>query len=490
MVEINVTDRDAALVDALVLRLHRLFDRSTVSYDAVRKQLRVGSGEEGSAVAVVQEVKSWLDESGVASALLATADRSYALVGHGRGSPAIDEDPQGRTLATISVLVRSAYGAADSITLLGRICESLSRTLGFERAGIARNVPSHDPPDMIAAHRWPLHELAEIAASGDVQAILGEAEDTGAVVFCHGIKSVSGPGPVVVVPLITGDGCHSFLLADRRGAAFDLDDSDQVLLATLGTIISALLDKTISLDELAKVGNLKTDFIALASHELRTPTAALCGIAATLHQRGDGLSAQQRRSLSGALQEQGQRLQRLVDQLLDLSRLEATSVSIAPAPLAVRNRTEEIVRGVAAGRADEIELHIDPGLLMDGDADAFDRIVSNLITNALRYGRRPIAVSASTQDRHFRLAVEDRGPGVSPELEPQLFDRFTRGDNAAKSGTGLGLSIARSYARAHGGELVYERASPHGARFELVMPAASARPATRTSLKPGPGSAR
>jgi signal transduction histidine kinase len=484
MVEINVPDADAALVDALVLRLHRLFDRSTVSYDAVRKQLRVaGPEEEGSAVAVVQAVESWLDESGVASASLTIGNRSYALVGHGLGTPGIDGDPQGRALATISALVRSAYGAADSITLLRRMCESLSRTLGFERAGIACNVSRHDPPEAIAAHLWPLQELAELAASGEMRAILGEAEDTGAVVFGHGINSASGLGTVVVIPLIAGDRCHSFLLADHGGAAFDLDNSDKVLLATLGTIISALLAQTIALDELVKAGELKTEFIALAAHELRTPTAALCGIAATLHERGDGLSAQQRRGLSAVLHEQGQRLHRLVDQLLDLSRLEARSVPIARTPLAVRARTEEIVRGVAAGRAAEIELHIDPGLSVDGDANAFDRIVSNLITNALRYGRRPIVVSASTRDRHFRLAVEDRGPGVSPELEPELFDRFTRGDNAATSGTGLGLSIARSYARAHGGELVYTRATPHGARFELVVPTASVGPRGRDELR-------
>jgi signal transduction histidine kinase len=473
MVEINLTDGDAALVEALVLRLQRLSDRSTVSYDAARKQLRLGLEEGGSAVAAVHAVESWLDESGVASASLTIGNRSYALLGRGLGTPGIEAGPQGRTLATISALVRSAHGAVDSITLLGRICETLSRTLGFERAGIARNVAGHDPPDAIVANGWPLHALADLAASKEVRAILTEAADTGAVVFAHGIKSATGTGTVVVLPVIAGDRCHSFLLADQGGGPFDLEDSDRVLLATLGTIISALLEKTIALDELEKVGELKTDFIALASHELRTPAAAVCGIAATLHQRGGGLSAQQRRGLSEVLHEQGQRLHRLVDQLLDLSSLEAMSAPMARTSLAVRERTEEIVRGVAAGRADEIELHIDPELLMNGDANAFDRIVSNLITNALRYGRRPIVVSALTRDRHFRLAVEDRGPGVSPELEPQLFDRFTRGDNAAKTGTGLGLSIARSYARAHGGELVYERATPHGARFELVVPTAS-----------------
>ena len=90
----------------------------------------------------------------------------------------------------------------------------------------------------------------------------------------------------------------------------------------------------------------------------------------------------------------------------------------------------------------------------------------------MAFGRQPIAIFASAHDRHFRLAVEDRGPGVPRELEARLFDRFTRGDNVTKSGAGLGLSIARLYAHAHGGELFYKHATPHEARFELVVPIA------------------
>jgi len=341
--------------------------------------------------------------------------------------------------------------------------------------GVVRRVSDDDPPEVVAAHRWP-DPLADIAASGKVQAILGEAEATEAVVLGPEIDSPSGPHRLVVIPLIVGDRCHGLLLADLGGAAVDLDDSEKVLLQTLGLIISAFLDKSLGLDELAKVGERKTEFIALASHELRTPIASLCGIAATLHERWGGLGVQERRGLLEVMHEQGDRLHRLVDQLLDLSRVEAASVRIAPTPLVVRERTEELVRGVAAERADEIELHIDPGLVLDGDADAFDRIVSNLITNALRYGCRPIEIYASARDRHFRLAVQDQGPGVAPELESELFDRFTRGDNATTAGTGLGLSIARSYARAQGGELLYQQATPHGARFELVMPTIAAGP--------------
>jgi signal transduction histidine kinase len=89
------------------------------------------------------------------------------------------------------------------------------------------------------------------------------------------------------------------------------------------------------------------------------------------------------------------------------------------------------------------------------------------MANATRYGRPPFVVSARQVDRRFRVTVEDHGEGVPDALVPQLFDRFTRGHD--HQGTGLGLAIARAYARAHGGDLVYERAGSV-ARFELIVP--------------------
>jgi len=85
-----------------------------------------------------------------------------------------------------------------------------------------------------------------------------------------------------------------------------------------------------------------------------------------------------------------------------------------------------------------------------------------------------VRVRAEQNDRHFRLTVEDSGEGVPAEFVPDLFERFSRSDasRARANGTGLGLAIARSYARAHGGELVYEPAQPRGARFAVVLPAA------------------
>jgi signal transduction histidine kinase len=162
---------------------------------------------------------------------------------------------------------------------------------------------------------------------------------------------------------------------------------------------------------------------------------------------------------------------RLVEQLLDLSRLDADAIDIVPEHVRVRAHVEEIVRSVAPDpRAVEVDVPDDATATVD--RNVLDRVIGNLLTNAFRYGAPPVIVSAERTDRHLRVSVRDQGRGVAPEFIPDLFERFSRseGSRASATGTGLGLAIARSYARAHGGDLFYEDAVPSGAVFRLVLP--------------------
>jgi len=240
------------------------------------------------------------------------------------------------------------------------------------------------------------------------------------------------------------------------------------LLRTLGALTGLALDRARlfaheheSRVALERADELKSNFIALVAHELRTPVASAMGIAQTITQLRGRLEPRQQVELENAMAQSTERLASLVEQLLDLSRLDAQAISIEPEPFDFRRRIEEI------------RIECEPGLEAVADPAAFDRIVSNLITNALRYGEPPIVVRAERTDRHFRIAVADHGPGVAPDFVPDLFERFSRSTDSRERavGTGLGLAIARSYAQAHCGKLVYEDAEPHGARFQLVLPA-------------------
>ena len=254
------------------------------------------------------------------------------------------------------------------------------------------------------------------------------------------------------------------------------------LLETLGALTGLALDRSRLFAQerearqtLEHADELKSSFVSLAAHELRAPVASIYGLVDTLHRRGSELEEARLVEMRLMLHQQADRLRLLVEQLLDLSRLDADVVAIRPRPFAVRERVEEIVTGVAAEQRAAITLEIDPELTTVADPDAFERIVSNLLVNALRYGEPPVTVRALQLDRHLRLTVEDCGPGIPTEFIPSLFERFTRsGATSDLPGTGLGLAIARSYAQAHRGELLYEEAEPHGARFQLVLPAEAA----------------
>jgi signal transduction histidine kinase len=198
------------------------------------------------------------------------------------------------------------------------------------------------------------------------------------------------------------------------------------------------------------------------------------GISATLVHRAGELDDGQLTVLHRLLHEHTGQLVRLTEQLLDLSRLETDALRIEPRRFAVRERTERLVASVAGDRAGDVVISVDPRLEALLDPDALDRILANLVTNALRHGRPAVRISAEQAGRAFRLAVEDEGPGVAPYLRPELFEAFTRGRSVEEDptgGAGLGLAIAQRYALAHGGDISYEQGEPHGARFRVVLPA-------------------
>jgi signal transduction histidine kinase len=269
----------------------------------------------------------------------------------------------------------------------------------------------------------------------------------------------------------------SLVVWTSRYAPF-FGDEELRLLTTLGALIGLALDRVTLYQrehetrlELERANEVMTSFIALAAHELRTPMTTIHGFVTTLHHLSDRLDDQQKETVRTALVQQTQRMASLVEQLLDLSRLDAAAIEIAPEPVHVRSQVEEIV-ATAAPNPGDVVIDVPNDAVAIVDRNVLERILSNLVTNAFRYGAAPVRVYAERSDHHLRLSVEDCGLGVSPEFVPNLFERFTRseGSRASATGTGLGLAIARSYARAHGGDLVYEDAEPHGARFNVVLP--------------------
>jgi signal transduction histidine kinase len=275
-----------------------------------------------------------------------------------------------------------------------------------------------------------------------------------------GIKSMLGV-PLVVAGVSLGV-LHVGSLTLRK---FTRDEVE--LLQLVSQRVAIAIERARLHEETVQLDQLKLNFVAIASHELRTPATSVYGVLKTLYERGHELSEELRDELLEVGVEQGERLRRLLEELLDLSRLDAKAINIEPRPIVLRAVLSDVVSG-ALPAMEGVELDVPADLAAIVDPLVLERVVTNLVTNASRYGAPPIRVGAQQRDRHLRVAVEDAGPGVPRELEGRLFDRFSRG-GGGESGHGLGLAIARAYAQAHGGDLFYDPRE-RGARFELVIP--------------------
>jgi signal transduction histidine kinase len=225
--------------------------------------------------------------------------------------------------------------------------------------------------------------------------------------------------------------------------------------------------------DLAEVDRMRRDLVANVSHELRTPISA---VQARLENLVDGVEAAEPEVLATMLR-QVERLGRLVEQLLDLSRLESGVVPLQ------RQRFE--LEPLLADVVDEARLHatgttlrvaVDgAGLRADGDPERVHQVVANLVQNAVRHSPAggEVEVSARALGGGVEIAVSDDGPGIAPEEANRVFERFYRADAARSSvdgGAGLGLAIARWIVDLHGGDIHPEPRSPHGCRMVVVLP--------------------
>jgi len=272
-----------------------------------------------------------------------------------------------------------------------------------------------------------------------------------------GIQSMLG------VPLLVGAQAIGVMhVGSLVRRSFTSDDVE--LLQLVSQRVAIAIERAQLHEETLQLDQLKLNFVAIASHELRTPATSVYGALTTLVERR-GLPPETREELLVTAQQQSDRMRQLIEQLLDLSRLDANALGVKPRPVVLHS----VLSAIAAAAPGDVSLQLDVpvDLAVVADPLVLERIVSNLLANAIRHGAPPIRISVEQANGSFCISVEDEGGGVPEELRERLFERFTRVD--AGGGSGLGLAIARAYARAHGGELLYFEGE-RGARFDLIVP--------------------
>jgi signal transduction histidine kinase len=224
--------------------------------------------------------------------------------------------------------------------------------------------------------------------------------------------------------------------------------------------------------ELREANELKSRFVSTAAHELRSPLAAMTGFVALMDDAWEDLDEASKRDYVRSIGRQATRLQRLVGDLLTVSRLEAGATDPQQQPVRLRAAVDEVITDL---RLDAVEIDCPPDQFVLVDPDHLTQILVNELSNARKHGRPPFRVVA----RPVRDVVEavdirvcDAGPGVPDTFVPRLFARFSRGAAGGSGGSGLGLSIVSGLAAANGGTAWYEPAEPSGACFAVRLPAA------------------
>ncbi|MDW8100287.1 MAG: ATP-binding protein [Anaerolineae bacterium] len=222
---------------------------------------------------------------------------------------------------------------------------------------------------------------------------------------------------------------------------------------------------------------LKSVFLSTISHELRTPLAAIKGFASTLLQEDVEWDPTTQREFLSIIERESDQLERLISQLLDISRLEAGILNIEQVACSL----SEIVQGVASrlkviARAHELQVHIPLDLpLVYADRQRIGQVLSNLVENAAKYAppHTAIVISASAVEDQVQVSVSDQGAGIPPELRERIFDRFFRADpRDGRPGTGLGLAICQGIVEAHGGRIWVEGKPGQGSVFVFTLPIA------------------
>lgn len=236
----------------------------------------------------------------------------------------------------------------------------------------------------------------------------------------------------------------------------------------------ALYRQRVRIRELARLEKFRREFVADVSHEIKTP---LTGILGAVDMLEDGGASDAQRPLLSMISKESKRLNTLVQQILDLARLERESNALDVAETDLVDLVRETVeslrpRAEAAGIALSFAAPEAP-CIATIDARLVSEAIANLVSNAIRHSGSPdVAVSVSATARGFAVVVEDHGIGIPPEHAERIFERFHRVDpaRAAESGgAGLGLAIVRRIARLHGGDVWFSPVVPSGSRFTFAV---------------------
>lgn len=225
---------------------------------------------------------------------------------------------------------------------------------------------------------------------------------------------------------------------------------------------------------LREADRVKDEFLATVSHELRTPLAMIMGFADVLETRWESLEDERRRDVVRKIDRSGTEMFRLVEQLLDFSRLQAGKVNVEPRRIRLKDAIADLVDRLAQSLEDHVvEIGVSDDVYVSADPHGLDRVLGNLLTNAAKFSPPDarIRIDAEANGELVRVCVRDSGVGIPAADRSRVFDRFYQGRTGLTvKGSGLGLAIARRYVELSGGTIWVEDEEREGSTFAFTLP--------------------
>jgi signal transduction histidine kinase len=371
-------------------------------------------------------------------------------------------------------------------------------------AGAPLPIRGDDPRDVAGQKIFSVTPLPAVrigepqpATQGYLYVILGGEEYDSAVQRLRGsfIMRQSAEAAAAAVLFVLATGLLLFALMTRRlrslSAAMEAfkrsdftdtvrvggrEDGDEVdrLAATFDEMSSRIV---LQVAKLKEVDLLRRELVANVSHDLRTPLASLRGYLDTLLLKEGSLTAEEQRRFLEIASKHSIRLGRLVDELFELAKLDAQVAPIRREPFSMPELVQDVVQKFQL-RAEQGRVRVDAELsadlpLVSGDLALMERVLENLIENAIRYtpAGGQVTVTLVPENGRLTVRVSDTGCGIAEESLPYIFDRFYRGDDAASraNGAGLGLAIAKRIVELHGSSLSAQSRVNAGTMFTFAI---------------------
>jgi signal transduction histidine kinase/DNA-binding response OmpR family regulator len=287
---------------------------------------------------------------------------------------------------------------------------------------------------------------------------------------------------VIAAPILRDDRIVGALVVRRRTPGLFSEAVGELLETFAGqsalAIVNARLFRELERKgaELEVASKHKSEFLASMSHELRTPLNAVIGFSDVLLERLFGDLNDRQEEYVRDILESGRHLLELLNEILDLSKVEAGRMELSPTAFPVREALEYgtlMIRESAASRDVKVMLDVDDSVnVIDADEQRFKQVVLNLLSNAVKFTRQRIDVSARCDGTTLTVSVSDDGQGVAPEDRARIFESFQQGrrGSSKEEGTGLGLTLSKRIVELHGGQISLKSDLGVGSTFSFTIP--------------------